>query len=192
MMFNKKSAMTYIELVMVIAVIGTVAAVALPTLKRHSQKTEFAALAKKAYMDIEDAMDNATLTEGPMSNWDFSSNTTFCSKYLAPNLTLAKNNCAASNSVSTRSLMTMTVAECNGSLCHVHVDVNGQQAPNLVGKDNFEFQVNRVDNGGLNKAETVQPASHGGADLLRRNGWKYTDKLWRCVWTSGNTNKCGL
>ena len=192
MIFDKKNAMTYIELIMVIAIIGAISAVALPSLKRHSQKTEFAALAKKAYMDLEDAMDNAVLTEGPMRNWDFSSNTTFCNKYLAPNMTLLKNNCDASSSISTRSLMTMTVAECDGSRCHVHVDVNGSKRPNLVGKDFFEFQVNRVDNGGIHKAETVQPASHGGADLLRRKDWKFTDNLWRCQWTSGNTNKCGL
>lgn len=193
MMFDKKNAMTYIELIMVIAIIGTVSAVSLPALKRHSQKTEFAALAKKAYTDLEDAMDNAVLTEGPMRNWDFSSNATFCSKYLAPNMNVMKNNCDATTpSITTRSMMTMQVAECDGSFCHVHVDVNGSKRPNLVGKDLFEFQVSRVDKGGIYTAESVQPASHGGANLLRQNGWKFTDRLWRCEWTTNNGNNCGL
>ena len=183
MQINKKTAMTYIELIMVMGIIGVIAAVSLPALKKHSQKTEMATLAKKAYLNIEDAMDNAILTEGPMRNWDFTDNKIFCRKYLAPNINTLQNNCEAHNSIVTRDGMLMQIAECDGSFCHVHVNVKGPNAPQNVGKNFFEYQVNRIDKGGINKAETVQPAPHGGAILLRENNWKFTDELWRKDWT---------
>lgn len=181
-MFLKKSkAMSYVELIMVITLIGVVASLTIPSVKKHSQRTELATLAKKAYLTLEDAIDNATVTEGPMRNWDFSSNNTFCSKYLVPNLKTLSSNCAAAT-FTLKDGMKVDIAECNGNFCHFHVDINGTtKGPNMVGKDFFEFQVNKA-------KENVEPASYGGADILRRNNWKFTDNLWNCTWTSGGDN----
>ena len=84
--YNKKTALTYAELALVMAIIGIVAALTIPQLKKHSQRSELAAMAQKAYLNLEDVADNAIMTEGPMRNWDFSSNKVFFEKYLEPNL----------------------------------------------------------------------------------------------------------
>ncbi len=188
--------MTYVELIMVISIVGVVGAMAIPGLKKHSSKTQMAQLAKKAYFNLEEAMDNAVLSEGPMRNWDFSSNKKFCEKYLAPNLNTMQVSCNSDDDgasyVLTRDMMRMSVAECNGKLCHIHIDVNDLKGPNKVGKDFFEFQINRVSNGEGQNAEGVQPAGYGGADLLRMNDWQFTDKLWRCEWAVDGAGDCGL
>lgn len=180
----KKSATSYVEVVLTLTILGIISALVVPGLAKHSQRTEFAALAKKAYMNLEDVADNAILQEGPIRNWDFSSNAAFYSKYLRPNIEARKYD-DANFIVYGLDGIRYQVAECSGSFCHVHVDVNSEESPNLAGKDNFEFQFNK-------NSEDVIPASYGGADLLRRNNWKFTDRLWECTWTSGNGNGCGL
>lgn len=172
--WKKNKAMSYVELVLVLTIIGVIASLTLPALKKHSQRTELGELAKKAYSTIEDAMDNAILEKGPMRNWDFSSNQTFFNEYVVPNINNTSID-AGNVTLVTNDGSRITIAECNGSMCHFHVDVNNTKGPNLTGKDNFEFQVNKA-------TENVVPHSFGGADELARNRWKFTDELWDKTW----------
>lgn len=178
MSLKKKKGSTYVEVIMALTLIGVIAALTIPGVRKHSQQKELGELAHKAYLTINDAVDNAILEEGPMRDWDFSSNATFVSKYLAPNINTIS---VSGTSLVSKDGMRMDVAECNGNFCHVHVDINGGKAPNIIGKDFFEFQVNKNE-------ENVIPAGYGGADILMRNGWKFTPALWNCSWNADGTN----
>jgi hypothetical protein len=130
-----------------------------------------------------------------MRDWDFSTNEKFFKTYIIPYLERQQgkddlpsgcddNKC----SVYTIDGMKYTVAECNGDICHIHVDVNNNAPPNTTGKDFFEFQFSKTDRGGIYRAETVQPATWGGAERLQRNNWQFTDALWNCKWTANGDN----
>lgn len=188
MFLNKtKRALSFAELIIVLTIIGTIAAMTIPGMKKHSQRTELAAQCKRAYLLLEDAVDNAILTYGPVRSWNMSSNKFVFDNYLLPSLKTSSSVSIDDNNsyAVTPDGMRIQVAECNNSICHFHVDVNGtSRPPNLVGKDNFEFQLNKSD-------ENITPAPHGGAGLLRKNNWKFTDKLWNCDWVK-DPNNCGL
>lgn len=179
-LINMKKAVSYVEVILVLTLIGVIAVLAVPGLRKHSQKTEMGQLAKKAYFNLEEVLDSSVLDNGPIRNWDFSSDTKFFNTYIIPYIEISKKN--STTSVISVDGIEYTVAECNGSYCHIHVDVNNSGSPNLVGKDFFEFQINRINNGGVYHAESVQPASYGGADQLRKNNWKFTDELWDKKW----------
>lgn len=166
-LYNKKKAMSFAELITVMVIIGVVSSLTIPGLRKHSQMVEFASLAKKAYANIEDIMDNAIITHGGMKDWDFRSNSTFDSMYVSP---FIKTSGGASTDG-----MTYAVKECDGTFCHVQVDINAGKLPNLPGKDQFKFKVDKDE-------ENVVPDSFGGTDLLRKNNWKFTKELWEKSW----------
>lgn len=171
MFFNKKNkAMSFAELIIVLAIIGTIASLTLPGLKKYSQRAEFAKEAQKAYTNIEGALDNAILLSGPIRNWNFNDNTAFFNNYLAPNI---KHTSVDNGSMITFDGMTMSVSGCNGNICVVDVDVNAEKLPNVSGKDQFKFEI-------LKSEETSRPHSKGVEKLLRENDWRFSDKLWNC------------
>jgi type II secretory pathway pseudopilin PulG len=182
---KKKKAVTYAELVIVLTLLGVVSALTLPALRKHSQRNELAKLAQKSYVTIEAAVDNAVLEKGPMRNWDLSNNTVFFTTYITPYLEIIKKK---TDSVITLDGMEFSASGCDTKRCLIQVDVNTDNLPNKDGKDIFEFQINKEDNGVKQPAESVQPSGYAGADILRRNNWKFTDALWDCTWTRGSDN----
>lgn len=174
MFFNRKrKGMSFAELVIVFAIIGAVSAMTLPSLKRYSQRTELAAQAKKAYENIEDAVDNAILSEGPVRNWDFSlSNEAFFKRYISPNLRTVSSD---ATEIVTVDGMKMSLADISATQAVIEVDVNNTKAPNVNGKDIFQFIIEK-DN------EKVVPSSQYGTNDLWKNHWKFTDELWEQTW----------
>ena len=192
MSIKKSKALSYVELILVIGLIGVVASLTVVPFKRHSQRKELGHLAHKAYLTLEDAVDNAILTSGPIRNWGMSSSSTFCTVYLLPNMKYSSSNCAANPPyVVTKDNMKFSVRceDTSARYCYIDVDVNNDLNPNKTGKDQFEFQISRTsvpDAKGLPivyDAESVKPAGWGGADILMLNGWEFTDKLWDCDWS---------
>ncbi|MDR1112536.1 MAG: type II secretion system GspH family protein [Bacteroidales bacterium] len=61
---NKKRAVTYVEVILVLTLIGVISAITVPGLRKHSQRTENAKLAQKGYKILEDAIDEAILENG--------------------------------------------------------------------------------------------------------------------------------
>lgn len=187
-MKNTSIAMTFAEILLVVGIIGTVAMLSLPGLKKHSQMVEMGQLAKKAYLTIEEAMDNAILKNGPIKNWKFDDNKYFCQTYLAPNVKTVEINCTdtepgdywiqTNNYVALSNGLKFLVRECNGSFCHIHVDVNSGKLPNKYGKDQFEFAVYRAQ-------QKVTPA--GPVERwLRANNFVFSKEVWKCNATSQN------
>lgn len=171
MFFNKKnSAMSFVEIVLVLAVIGVVASMTIPGLKKHSQRTELAAQAKKAYLNLNEAVDNATLTAGPIRNWSFSSNSVFLDNYITPNIKHTDVDSANAILYSVDGMMYQVVG-CNGSVCSVNVDVNALAPPNLNGKDIFRFDIEK-------NSSKVIPSPEYGTEALWKNNWKFTDAMW--------------
>ena len=66
-MKNKKSAFTLAEVLLVLAIIGVIAAVTIPAVMQQSSEKKFAALAKKAQSTLQNAIDLkfATVPIGP-------------------------------------------------------------------------------------------------------------------------------
>lgn len=196
MFFNKKSkAMSFAELVVVFAIIGTISAITIPSLKRYSQRTELGEQAKKVYLNLEDAADNAILTEGPMRNWNMSSNKVFFEKYLEPNIrhTRVTNNGSCGDeacSIITVDGALLSVAKCNGTSCQVYADVNGSKFPNLAGKDQFRFQFTKSGDDSYYRPESIQPLKDSVESELRKHNWKFSDKLWDCTTASSYNGSC--
>ncbi len=190
MSIKKSKALSYVELILVIGLIGVVSALTIVPFKRHSQRKELGHLAHKAYLTLEDVADNAILTNGPMRNWNMSSNSGFCNTYLLPNTKTSSANCSGDSPyVITKDNMKMTVAECNGNFCHVHVDVNSDLPPNKYGKDLFEFQFTKVRQDSYLIAESVRPYCKTERHLMNHN-WEFSDTLWNCQIENCSTD-CG-
>ena len=66
-MFNKKTAFTLAEVLLVLAIIGVIAAVTIPGIMQQSSEKKFAALAKKTVSTLQNAIDLklATVPVGP-------------------------------------------------------------------------------------------------------------------------------
>lgn len=141
-------------------------------------------------------VDSARNIPDDMSKWNLSNASTVMDRYFRPFLSVQKvcpagnGDCFAnttyrlldgtashnfsdpaglnaSYSVLLNDGIAMQIAECNGSSCHVHVDLNGPKDPNVVGYDHFEFIVNKVN-------KKVEPYSYGNSDAIMQNGWKIT------------------
>lgn len=182
---NKSRALTYAELALVMAIIAMTASLTIPQLKKHSQRTELGIQAQKVYLNLEDVADNAVMTEGPMRNWDFSSNKSFFEKYLVPNIRTTKvvNNGTCGNEecyLYTADGAKISVANCDGSKCQAYVDVNGDNLPNLTGKDQFRFQYTKDGDDEYYLPETVKPLKNGVEAELAAHGWHFSVDLWDC------------
>ena len=191
-MKNLSKAMTFAEVLLVVGIIGTIAILSLPGLKKHSQMSEMGRLAQKSYQIVEEAMENAILTHGSMTKWKFDDNKYFCETYLAPNVKTVEVNCGDTaagdyfldnNYIISTNGIKFYVRECSGSYCHVHVDVNSSKLPNKYGKDQFEFAVYK-------KQQKVTPYCPVER-WLRANDWRFTKTVWDCN-AGCNTGLCGV
>ena len=65
----KKTAFTLAEVLVTLMIIGVIAAMTVPTLKRHSEMEEYAAGCKKAYSTISNATKMAEMEHGDVKRW---------------------------------------------------------------------------------------------------------------------------
>ncbi len=177
MLYKKNRAMTFAELALVLTIIGVISALVLPGLKKYSQKTELGEQTRNVYLTLEDMLDNAILSEGPIRNWDFDSST-FFERYVVPNV---KYTSASKSYVYTMDGAKLTLLSCDGSMCQIQADVNGDKYPNLSGKDIHVFQITKDGDDDYYRPETVQPLEGSAAELLRLHNWKFSDNLWDCT-----------
>lgn len=165
-MFLKKSkAVSYIEVMLVLVIIGTVSALTIPSMKRHSQRHELGALAQTAYLMLNDALDNSILENGPTRNWTIKS--TFLFEYFAPSMQCLESNARITITKNGMKFQGETYA---GPKYIITVDVNGaEKGPNKTGKDQHKFEFDY-------KNSKIVPYSD--TELLYKNNWKFTDELW--------------
>ena len=179
---NNKKAMSFAELIVVLAIIALVASMALPGLKKYTGRAEMGKLAQKAYSNLEQAIDNAVLTQNSMKRWDFSTanSASFLGKYITPNL---KHKASGLNTLTTFDGMVMSVDSCDGTICTLSVDVNGSKLPNTLGKDKLKFIIDKAD-------QRVEPHPKGVVKHLIEHNWTFSETLWNCAVGTAYTDNC--
>ncbi len=162
----KRSAFTLAETLIVLAVIGVVAAITMPTLIANYQKKQTVAKLKGTYSILNQALQMSQAENGDLSNWDFSlTGLDFYNRYLVKYLIQAKNynkvvkpddyvdyvlsgqkhqNSFAFNTGSAKVLLVngvyMTVST-SGNTKMITFDINAFKKPNTIGKDIFYFEI---------------------------------------------------
>lgn len=162
-MMNKKFAMTFSEVLVALVIIGVVAILTVPVLKKHTQKQEYITKLKKVVVVLEEMIDLATDEKGPMYKWTMSSDTKIddFEKYLIlaykcegthsddcfgdSYRTLDGSGATPEKSGAVMLLdgSAISISDCNGTTCDVHVDINGKEKPNIFGVDYFTLQLDK-------------------------------------------------
>lgn len=164
MLLKKLKAVSYVEVILVLVVIGVVSSMAIPTLKKYTQKQEFAKGAQKAFYTLNEVVDNAITTKGPIRK--VSAANVF-NTFLKPSF---KANGSGSNYVITKDGMRFEQYYVDSNASHIIVDVNGTaKGPNVFGKDKHYFDIN---------LKTGKVIPQGDTATLYKNNWTYTDALW--------------
>lgn len=156
--FKKFMATTLVELLAVLSILGVVAALTIPPLKKHSQKTEFAKLAQHAYTTLENALEMTALDDDTSPDtWGKASDilknrltrhiifAQTCFGQAVPNACFSKYTDFAGNtsvSPSGNSAIMMSGVSVLGASTNrkFTIDVNGTQYPNRRGVDVFTFE----------------------------------------------------
>lgn len=167
MFLKKLKAISYVEVVLVLVIVGVVSSLAIPTLKRYSQKEELGRLAQKAYLTLNEAMDQSIMENGPTYKWR--DNGFNFDKFIGSYLKTSSKN-AALGEYLTKDGMKITYNRISNQLAGVSVDVNDTKGPNVSGKDIFEFDL-------MFSTSQIVPANDATKALFENN-WKFTDELW--------------
>lgn len=164
MLLKKLKAVSYVEVVLVLVIIGVVSSMAIPTLKKYTQKQEFAKGAQKAYYTLNEVVDNSITTKGPIRK--MSADTVF-NNFLKPSF---KYTSSGNNYVVTKDGMRFYQYSYNDYGISIQVDINGTgKGPNVDGKDRHYFEIKLSDGKVLPINDTK---------VLYENNWTYTDALW--------------
>ncbi len=197
---NKKFAFTLSEILVAMAIIGVISALTVPTLLNNYQTKALSLQLRKTVNDIESAVDMLITEEGKTkfsSTSGYANLNSFVTNRLKTIKTCSKdetNQCFANenyyniNSNGTASAFTCegnsyvlasSAAICmtkSGTSVKVNIDVNGQDGPNIGGRDMFIFMINS--NGeitGTGNEDTCTTSNFGDGcyDLLaEENNWK--------------------
>ena len=182
-MFNKNKAFTFAELAVVMLILGVIAVMTVPGIRKVMQRSQFERGAQKAYFTFNEAFDEAVVQYGPAYKWKDNVDGKDVNTIINDQLKLQDNGLTADG-------MELTV-NCSNDGCDFEADVNGpKKEPNLYGKDKFKYQltfskVDPEDNAkgkieGMDQevdiTDRVIPLDE--AAELQRNNWKYTDELW--------------
>lgn len=166
---QKNIAFTLAEVLITLGIIGTVAALTIPTLMNNKAKQETVAKLQKEYTVLSQAVKLSENDNGPNSTWDWGDGTgTFTPRqsfdnYWAPYIKIVKYcstnaDCGylstnikwldhtnlftmISSSKTTASLSDGTVIAVDYGNHSIYVDINAGSSPNIKGKDIFRFIV---------------------------------------------------
>ncbi len=215
-MFNKLKAFTMAEVLMVLGIIGVVAAITIPNLKDNADEQVYVAKASKVYSEMETAFSRASMKYGDVNDWSGIDNNTIgtaiggkMAKYLDGTVcgTGANAKCwtdgtSAINSAYKITLKDgaavsffndLTVANFAGNALRVLVDLDGTgKGADTLGIDQFNMYIlsnSTMSDGSHAVSEGDEP------DTTSYLGWviKYGNQDYnRCVsnleWYSENTS----
>ena len=168
MLLKKLKAVSYVEVILVLVIVGVISSISIPAVKKHSQKNELGSMAKKAFLSLNQAVDNAILVNGPTRNWSATDSKAFFA-FLLPSFTsLSKSSTAVVTKDKMRFYIIRPTEKKDYTI--IKVDVNGTNVgPNKDGKDIHSFKV--IHNNG-----TIEPIDD--TLELAKNSWRFTDELW--------------
>jgi prepilin-type N-terminal cleavage/methylation domain-containing protein len=160
---HKKAAFTLAEVLIVIAVVGVVSALTIPTLIKNYQQKQTIIRLKKVYSVLNQAVRESQQDNGDSDDWDFSlSDEEVMNKYFAPYIKISKvkgtsysyTDLAGGEHTSIMGVYRFTNvlyalpdgayvariwAWAFGERNHLLVDINGGAGPNHMGRDVFAF-----------------------------------------------------
>lgn len=167
MLLKKLKAVSYVEVILVLVIVGVISSISIPAVKKHSQKNELGSMAKKAFLSLNQAVDNAILLNGPTRNWSATDSKAFFA-FLLPSFTSLSKSLTY---VVTKDKMRFYIDSSEkADYTTVYVDVNGTNVgPNKDGKDRHFFKV-------MHNNGTIEPI--GDTLELAKNSWRFTDALW--------------
>ena len=167
-------AFTLAEVLVVLGVIGVIAASTIPTLINNYQKQETVERLKIAYNILSVAIQQSQMDNGPISTWDMTGTTVadygvFAEAYILPYLSIVKRcqtqttecwaqkclllNKSTNSYFSAASNTSYSVILSNGMVmgfwprntwAEIYVDINGKKGPNIMGKDQFDMTMSKT------------------------------------------------
>lgn len=206
-------AFTLAEILVTLGIIGVVAALTIPNLIANYQKEQTVIQLKQVYNMLENAEKMAEVDYGPSATWDYTPNAdVLIQKYYEPYLKISEaHDVTYGTGPVLHNLngdvawigIARTLVLANGVVLRtwknnqywtIRVDLNGDKGPNIVGKDNFDFELLWMGNKRLvtayawlqfasreyviNECKT-NTYSGGGpstcAGIIQYDGWKISD-----------------
>ena len=169
MFFNKLKAISYVEVLLTLVIVGVISSIAIPTLKKYSQREELGRQAQKAYLTLNEALDMSIIDNGPAYKWKAGNN---FNTYIKPYLKISKDNYNMSSRTwsVTKDNMCVCVLANGSGFDYIILDVNADKGPNVNGKDRFYFKMDYTNS-------KVEPNEENTKKLFQNN-WKFTDELW--------------
>ncbi len=182
-MFRKNRAFTFAELAIVMLILGIVAMMTVPGLRRVMQRSQFERGAQKAYLTFNEAFDEAVVLYGPPHTWSKNPDGKVPTEMISEHLKIQDNGLTTDGME--------LIVNCDQEKCSFTADVNGpKKEPNLYGKDIFEYELyfSKLDPAD-NKKGTIEGSDNevditdrviplGDAAELQRNSWRFTNELW--------------
>ncbi|MBR1681039.1 type II secretion system protein [bacterium] len=145
---NKKQAFTLAETLIVMGVIGVVAALTLPNLNSSTGDKEKVTKLKKIYSNLNDAYGRATAVYGPIDEWGADSNK--IADRFADFLKISKsidNNTFKAFVLSDGTYMEIEVINDTTGLIEFFIDIDGKnKGQNNFGYDSFVFYLSKDTN----------------------------------------------
>lgn len=192
---NAKRGFTLVEVLLVLAIVGVIAAFVIPLVVSHANKTQLTSALQKTSNTFTNVINHAQ-TDVKMENWNYNSTTPeFVRAYILPHIHVAKDcgmsetGCFAeiytSNNTGGTSIgndyyklaltdgtamaikLTPGCSDENPSECvNIIVDVNALNKPNTWGKDVFAFQI-------LGNLNAVIPYGTFESYNINTNKWEF-------------------
>ena len=149
-----KRAFTLLEVLIVLAIIGIITVLVLPTFTKNVNNEINATVLKSTFADVTNAFQQAMMDEGVrrISDMDISEKALVkkyfdvsndCDKSMTPCFAESYNTVVGKNANKTPDCNYSAVISNGASIClssaNVLVDSNGPKAPNVVGRDRFAF-----------------------------------------------------
>lgn len=176
---------TLAEVMITLIILGVVASLTVPVLKKHTQREETAVKLKKGYMSLEQAIDAAIVDYGDMDKWTMGS---VFKKYMVPELQSLRDctsggvgSCfpttvsGMSGGAPNAAIVMMDGIAIANSGMNFFIDVNNVQPPNQMGVDVFQYTLELVGkNDALKEPGDWKFMPKGDAQKVMKDGWKIT------------------
>ena len=151
--FKSFVAFTLAETLIVMGIIGVVAALTIPNLNSSTGEKEKVAKVKKIYSNLEDAFGRAMVVYGPVDEWfiNDSNNTAQMTRFgeritefmkVSKNCKFEDTNACSFSKDRYRFITadgTAIAIYISGETKHIYVDIDGSKGSNIDGKDRFNF-----------------------------------------------------
>jgi type II secretory pathway pseudopilin PulG len=213
---KKIIAFTICEVLIVLGILGIVAEMTIPDLVTSFQKQVAVVKFKKSYTNISQAIKRSEIDNGPVSTWDFSTDSlNFMNTYITPYFIAAKNcdttqnGCWPNDEISYLNGSNESVTDyakialpdgtflalfvhdfLTNNHAHFYIDIDGYKGHNTFGKDVFIFTLTPNSLYETSKHKITRSGFYPFGYGLERNELFDSSNGSGCVY-AGSGSKCG-